>query len=42
MTAIERTAYPRFKQILSGKDLAEVYTPTPAACARLRWWSAIR
>jgi uncharacterized protein DUF4158 len=30
MTAIERTAYPRFKQILSAKDLAEVYTPTPA------------
>jgi hypothetical protein len=30
MTAIERTAYPRFKQILSGKDLAEIYTPTPA------------
>ena len=29
MTAIERTAYPRFKQILSAKDLAEVYTPTP-------------
>src|SRR5579871_2382840 len=29
MTAIERTAYPRFKQILSSKDLAEVYTPTP-------------
>jgi hypothetical protein len=28
MTAIERTAYPRFKQILSAKDLAEVYTPT--------------
>src|ERR1700720_251696 len=30
MTAIERTAYPRFKQILSAKDLAEIYTPTPA------------
>jgi len=29
MTAIERTAYPRFKQILSAKDHAEVYTPTP-------------
>ncbi len=30
MTAIERTAYPRFKRILSAKDLEEVYTPTPA------------
>ncbi|WP_052567812.1 DUF4158 domain-containing protein [Ktedonobacter racemifer] len=29
MTAIERTAYPRFKQILSAKDFAEIYTPTP-------------
>jgi hypothetical protein len=29
MTAIERTAYPRFKRILTAKDLAEVYTPTP-------------
>lgn len=29
MTAIERTAYPRFKRILSTKDLEEVYTPTP-------------
>jgi hypothetical protein len=29
MTAIERTAYPRFKRILSAKDLEEVYTPTP-------------
>jgi TnpA family transposase len=30
LTAIERTAYPRFKRILSAKDLEEVYTPTPA------------
>ena len=30
MTAIERTAYPRFKRNLTAKDLAEVYTPTPA------------
>ena len=29
MTAIERTAYPRFKRVLSAKDLEEVYTPTP-------------
>jgi TnpA family transposase len=29
MTAIERTAYPRFKRILTAKDLEEVYTPTP-------------
>ncbi len=30
MTAIERTAYPRFKRSLTAKDLAEIYTPTPA------------
>jgi len=29
MTAIERTAYPRFKRNLTAKDLAEIYTPTP-------------
>ena len=30
MTAIERTAYSRFKRNLTAKDLAEVYTPNPA------------
>ncbi len=30
MTAIERTAYLRFKRILAAKDLEEVYTPTPS------------
>ena len=30
MTAIERTAYPRFKRSLTAKDLSEVYTPTSA------------
>ena len=30
MTAIERTAYPRFKRNLTTKGLAGVYTPTPA------------
>lgn len=30
MTAIERTAYPRFKRSLTANDLVEVYTPTPA------------
>jgi hypothetical protein len=29
MTAIERTAYPRFKRNLTAKDLDEVYTPPP-------------
>ena len=29
LTAIERTAYPRFKRVLTAKDLVEVYTPTP-------------
>jgi hypothetical protein len=32
MTVMERTAYPRFKRILSAKDLVEVYTPTPQEC----------
>jgi hypothetical protein len=30
MIAIERTAYPRFKRSRTAKDLAEVYTSTPA------------
>ncbi|WP_449415980.1 Tn3 family transposase [Phormidium nigroviride] len=29
MTLIDRTAYPRFKQYPSAKELAELYTPTP-------------
>lgn len=29
MTAIDRTAYPRFKTHPSTKELAELYTPTP-------------
>src|SRR5579871_6984655 len=29
MTAIERTAYPRFKRSFTAKELEEVYTPTP-------------
>jgi hypothetical protein len=29
MTAIERTAYPRFKLNPSAKELADLYTPTP-------------
>src|SRR6516165_7330112 len=29
MATIERTAYPRFKPVVTAKDLAEVYTPTP-------------
>jgi hypothetical protein len=29
MTAIERTAYPRFKSQPSAKELAELYIPTP-------------
>ena len=30
MTAIERTAYPRFTRAPSVKELREIYTPTPA------------
>lgn len=28
MTAIDRTAYPRFKRVVSGRELAEAFTPT--------------
>jgi hypothetical protein len=28
MTAIERTAYPRFKSQATAKELAELYTPS--------------
>ena len=30
MTAIERTAYPRFKQSLTQRELEEFYAPTEA------------
>lgn len=33
MTAIERTAYPRFKQTLTESELAEFYTPSPEEIA---------
>ncbi len=36
MTALERTAYPRFKRRPSAKELAEVYTPTAEELAFVR------
>jgi hypothetical protein len=33
VTALERTAYPRFKRRPTAKELAEVYTPTTADLA---------
>lgn len=36
MTAIERTAYPRFKQHPTAKELAELYIPTPQEIAFVR------
>lgn len=33
MTAIERTAYPRFTRAPSVKELREIYTPTPTDAA---------
>ena len=33
MTAIERTAYPRFRRGLTAEELAAVYTPTPEETA---------
>jgi hypothetical protein len=29
MTAVDRTAYPRFKRTYSARELSEIYTPTP-------------
>ena len=28
MASIERTAYPRFRRMISGRELDEVFTPT--------------
>jgi Domain of unknown function (DUF4158) len=36
VTALERTAYPRFKRRPSAKELAEVYTPTAEELAFVR------
>lgn len=36
MTAIERTAYPRFKSQPNLKELAELYTPTESELAFAR------
>ena len=36
MTAIERTAYPRFKRRPSAQELADVYTPTADELTFLR------
>src|SRR5260221_4655180 len=35
MTAIDRTAYPRFKRTFSARELGEIYTPTPEE----RWFA---
>jgi hypothetical protein len=36
VTALERTAYPRFKRRPTAKELAEVYTPTTKDLAFVR------
>lgn len=36
MTSIDRTAYPRFKRVISGRELAEAFTPTPDEIAWAR------
>lgn len=36
MASIERTAYPRFKKVVSARELYEVFTPTPAETAWAR------
>lgn len=33
MASIERTAYPRFKKVVSARELHEAFTPTPAEMA---------
>jgi hypothetical protein len=29
LASIDRTAYPRFKRVVSARELAEAFTPTP-------------
>jgi hypothetical protein len=29
LASIDRTAYPRFKRVVSGRELTEAFTPTP-------------
>jgi hypothetical protein len=29
LASIDRTAYPRFQRVVSGRELAEGFTPTP-------------
>lgn len=36
MASIERTAYPRFKKVVSARELYEAFTPTPAETAWAR------
>lgn len=36
MTSIDRTAYPRFKRVISGRELSEAFTPTPDEIAWAR------
>jgi hypothetical protein len=33
VASIERTAYPRFKKVVSARELYEAFTPTPAEMA---------
>ena len=33
MASIERTAYPRFKKVVSARELYEAFTPTPGETA---------
>jgi hypothetical protein len=36
VTAIDRTAYPRFKRVVPARELAEAFTPTVAEVAWAR------
>jgi len=36
MASIERTAYPRFKKVVSARELYEAFTPTPGEMAWAR------
>lgn len=34
MTSVDRTAYPRFGRVVSGRELADSFTPTDAGAER--------
>ena len=42
MASIDRTAYPRFKRVVSGRELAESFTPSQVEIGWAAWPYAVR